>query len=207
MPTAHLPILTGRRRLCRDHHHAGTATITGALADGIALSQSAPVSADGYVPIYASLTSVKGLLLGWINLNLTNTTGVGLTWIRPGTKSGIFYTNGFTNVYPANQLQLSYWTNATANFENLTNLSVLDTVNGASETNIDVTVSSAGKITVTGTKTALGSVTPKTGVFTVTIGSGASKVAGHGAISLLNGTNGGGYFTTKTNAGAIILAP
>ena len=55
---------------------AGTAKITGALADGTAFSQSVPVSQDGYVPIYANLYSSKGLLLGWINLDLTNTPGV-----------------------------------------------------------------------------------------------------------------------------------
>ena len=73
-------------------------------------------------------------------------------------------------------------------------------------TNIAVNVTAAGKMTETGTKTVIGSINPKTGLLTVTIGSGASKVTGHGAI-LLNETNGGGYFLTKTNAGAVILEP
>ena len=43
-------------------------------------------------------------------------------------------------------------------------------------------------------------------LLTLTIGSGASKVTGHGAI-LLNATTGGGYFVTKTNAGAVKVEP
>ena len=49
-------------------------------------------------------------------------------------------------------------------------------------------------------------INPKTGLLKVTIGSGASRTTGYGAI-LLNETNGAGYFLTKTNAGAIILEP
>ena len=72
-------------------NHAGAANITGALADGAAFNQTVPVSQDGYVPIYANLYSGKGLLLGWINLDLTNTADVGLTWIHPGTRFGIIH--------------------------------------------------------------------------------------------------------------------
>jgi hypothetical protein len=188
-------------------NHVGIVTITGALADGTAFSQSVPVSQDGYVPIYANLYGSKGLLLGWINLDLTNTTGVILTWIHPETRSGL-YTNGFTNVLFPNQILLSPWTNSPANFDDLTNLLTLETITDTNTviTNIAVNINAAGKMTETGTKTVIGSITPKTGLFTVTVGSGASKVTGYGAI-LLNATNGGGYFLTKTNAGAVILEP
>jgi hypothetical protein len=181
-------------------NHAGAANITGALADGAALSQTAPVSQDGYVPIYASLYAGKGLLLGWINLDLTNTTGVGLTWIRPGRASGL-YTNGFTNVLPANQILPSPWTNSPADFGDLTNLLILGAIN-YTNTPIPVTITS-GKVAG---PLVSGSVNLKTGLFTATIGSGPTRVTGHGAI-LLNAGYGGGYFLTKTFAGAIILDP
>jgi len=38
------------------------------------------------------------------------------------------------------------------------------------------------------------------------LGRPRGRPSGRGAI-LLNGTNGGGYFLTKTNAGAVILEP
>ena len=131
---------------------------------------------------------------------MTNTAGVGLTWIHPGRASGL-YTNGFTNVLPANQISLSPWTNSPTNIGLLTNLSVLDTINDTN-TPIPVTITS-GKVSG---MSVSGSVNLKTGLLTVAIGSGPTKVTGHGAI-LLNASYGGGYFLTKTNAQAIKLAP
>jgi hypothetical protein len=181
-------------------NHAGKATITGALADGAAFSQTVPVSQDGYVPIYANLYAGKGLLLGWVNLDLTNTANVSLTWIRPEHASGL-YTNGFTNVLPANQIQLSPWTNPPGNIGLMTNLLILDTINDTN-TPIPVTITS-GKVAGLAVS---GTVNLKTGLLKVTLGGGANKTNGYGAI-LLNATNGGGYFLTKTNAGAVILQP
>lgn len=182
---------------------AGTATMAGALADGTALSQSVGVSQDGYIPLYDNLYSGKGLLLGWINLYLTNTDDVSLTWIRLPQRSGL-YTNGFVNFYSADQFTLSPWTNFAANYEVLTNLLTVQTANSnAPGLFYGVRIESAGQIIDTATEKSIGSVTPKTGVFSVTFG----NVKGHGAITLVNGTNGGGYFTTKTNAQAILLLP
>jgi hypothetical protein len=197
-------------------NHAGTAKVTGALADGTAFSQSVPVSQDGYVPVYANLYGNKGLLLCWINLDLTNTnavTATGLTWIHPTRTTGL-YQKGFTNILLTNQILLSLWTNLPGNIDTLTNLSILDTINDTNAlTNVAVKISSAGKVTeATGSPvTVSGSITPKTGLLKVTIGSGATRVTGHGAI-LLNSTNGGsnygaGYYLTKTNAGAVLLEP
>jgi len=185
---------------------AGTATITGALADGTALSQTVPVSQDGYVPIYANLYSSKGLLLGWINLDLTNTNAVelnGLTWIHPARTTGL-YQNGFTNVLLTNQILLSPWTNPPGNIVLLTNLAMFDAINDTNAlTNIVVRTTAAGKVTGTSVN---GTVNLKTGLLTVTIKEGKTSTTGHGAI-LLNATNGGGYFLTKTYAGAVILQP
>lgn len=171
---------------------AGTVRITGDLADGTPLSQTVTVSENGYVPIYASLYSGKGLLTGWINLssNLDNT---GLTWIRPGARTGL-YTNGFANTLSAGQLLLSQWSEP-GNFDLLTNITIFDT-------NMPVSVTGSGKVTGQGVS---GSIAPKTGVVTLSIGSGSSRVTAHGA--LLNPTNGGGYFLTKTNAQGIEFGP
>ena len=186
---------------------AATAKITGALADGTAFSQSVPVSQTGYVPIYANLYNNKGLLLGWINLDPSNAPGAGLVWVHPALHSGLFK-DAFTSTNP---IALSRWTNPPASIvlANLTNLSILDPINDtAIETNdFAITISNNFKLgKVSGPTPLSGSLAPKTGLLTVTIGSGASKVTGHGTI-LLNATNGGGYFLTKTNAQAIQLGP
>jgi hypothetical protein len=172
-----------------------------------------PVSQTGFVPIYANLYSGKGLLLGWVNLDLTNTDAVGvsgLTWIHPARNSGIYRT-GFTNVLLTNQILLSPWTNLPANIDTWTNLSILDTINDTNALlNFAVTINStSGKI---GPTPLSGSINPKTGLLKVTFGAGAARTTGYGAI-LLNPTNGGGnygggYYLTKTNnAQAIKLAP
>ncbi len=171
------------------------AKITGALADGTAFNQTVPVSQDGYVPIYASLYQNQGLLFGWINLDPTNTSGVNLTWIRPAIPAALYW-NGFTNILLTNQILFSPWTNSPASFDTLSNLSLPGT-------NIAVSISAAGRITG---PSVSGTVNPKTGLLTVTNGSGNNKVQAHGAI-LPNAASGAGYFLTKTNALPIQLTP
>ena len=117
-------------------NHLGTATITGALADGTAFNQTVPVSADGYVPIYANLYASKGLLLGWINLELTNIDAAGvtpLTWIHPAERASGLYTNGFTTTF-SSRIKSCYrrgpiLRRTLSSVTNLTSLSILDTIN------------------------------------------------------------------------------
>jgi hypothetical protein len=187
---------------------AATARITGALADGTAFNQTVPVSQDGYVPVYANLYANRGLLLGWINLDLTNMAGVGLTWIHPARTTGL-YQNGFTNVLFTNQILLSPWTNSATSIFAATNLSILDTINDTNALmDFAVMISNNFELgEVSGPMPISGCcINPKTGLLKVTIGSGATKLTGCGAI-LLNETKGAGYFLTKTNAGAFILEP
>jgi hypothetical protein len=187
-------------------NHAGTAKITGALADGATLSQTAPVSQGSYLPIYDSLYGNKGLLLGWINLDISNTAGNNLTWIHPVTTKGL-YQSGFTNVLLGSQILLAPWTNPPAGLALLTSLLTVDTISDTNAVTNTVMTSATGDIS--GTEVS-GTINPKTGLLKVTLGSGADKTNGYGAI-LLNATNsatnGGGYFLTKTNAQAIELEP
>ena len=105
---------------------ASAVRITGYLADDTAFNQTVPISQNGFVPIYVNLYAGKGLLLGWINLDLTNTNAVSatsLTWIHPVRATGL-YTNGFTNVLLTNQILLSRWVYPPTNLDLLTNLSL-----------------------------------------------------------------------------------
>jgi hypothetical protein len=182
-----------------------TAKITGALADGTTFSQSVPVSRDGYVPVYASLYSSKGLLLGWINLLEPTNAPDGLAWVHPAGRPGLF-TAAFTST---NQIALSPWTNPPAGGNLPTNLVVLEMSNDTiTQTNdFSITTSNNFKLgKVSGSNSLSGSINPKTGLVTVTLGSGKSAMTGYGVV-LLNETNGGGYFLTKTNSGAILLQP
>jgi len=180
---------------------AATAKITGALADGTAFNETVPVSGDGYVPIYANLYSGRGLLLGWINLELTNTTGVSLTWIHPERATGL-YQSGFTNILFTNQILLSPWTNPPGNLDLLTNFAILTNINDTNTlANFPVTISALGEL---GPSPVTGSINLKTGLLRATIAHGETRTIGYGAI-LLNATNGGGYYLTPTDAQAIQL--
>jgi hypothetical protein len=57
---------------------------------------------------------------------------------------------------------------------------------------------------VTDLKLLSGSINPRTGLLSVTIGDRSSKLTGHG-VMMLNSTSGGGYFLAATNAQAIML--
>ncbi len=185
-------------------NHAGAVKISGALADGTVFSESVPVSQSGDVPVYASLYANKGLLLGWINLDATNAPG-SLAWIHPTARTG-FFTSPFSST---NFVKLSGWTNPPAGSSLPQHLVVLEMANGAvTQSNAFViTVSNNYKIgEISGPLPLSGTLNPKTGQLQLVIGSKADKQTANGAV-LLNGTNGGGFFTTKTNTGAVILAP
>jgi len=188
-------------------NHKGLVKITGALADGTILSESAPVSQDSYVPVYSSLYANKGLLLGWINLNTSSTAINNLTWIHPGTTKGL-YQDGFTNVLTSSQIQISTWTNPPGNLDLLTNLALLNSISSTNAiTNIAVSTTAKGDITGA---SVTGNIDPKTGFLKVTIGSGSGKVTGYGAIMLDpngNATNSGGYYLIGTNAQALEIEP
>ncbi|MGD0814221.1 MAG: hypothetical protein ABSA83_11500 [Verrucomicrobiota bacterium] len=184
---------------------AGMVTVSGSLADGTAFSESVPATETSYIPVYANLYGGRGLLLGWITLSSTNTSGMSLAWIHPPRATGL-YQGGFTNVLSANQLAVSPWTHSATSIQLLTNLSVVDWVyetNSSNFTDYPVNTTASGKITGT---TLSGSINQRTGTFRVTVGSGSSKIIGTGVV-LLNSTNGGGYYLTETNSQAIELTP
>lgn len=171
---------------------AASAKLAGALADGTSFTDSASVSSDGYVPVYASLYNNTGALLGW--LNLTNSNDSELFWVhpaRPAPFATVFVSTNPTPIAP--------WTQTIGSF---TQLQVLDGPGGTNVVTNAVVNVSGGKIKGLNVS---GTIVSKTGVVTVTIGSGSSKITAHG-ILLNNGTN-GGYYTTKTGAGAVLLAP
>jgi hypothetical protein len=192
-------------------NHADMVRITGGLADGTTFSQTAPISSSGDVPLYVSLYGNTGLLLGWINLNLTNS-NTGLTWIHPTRRTGP-YQNGFTNQISASQpyggLKLSLWSNPPAGLEALTNV-ILDPAVGHGPLLVDFRIAISNNLHF-GETTAdpfplTGSINPKTGLLKLIIGSGESRITGYGAI-LLNVPFGGGYYLTSGQSQAIGMSP
>jgi hypothetical protein len=70
-------------------------SLAGVLGDNTAISQTVPISNNGYIPLYFNLYNGDGLLEGWVNLSGGGMSG-NLTWIYPGT--GTFSTGAFNTV-------------------------------------------------------------------------------------------------------------
>jgi hypothetical protein len=193
-------------------NHAGLATLTGALADGTSYSQSVPIARNGDLPFYASPYSKasganRGLILAWVNL--TNLQSATVTWIKKPARSSALYTNGFTNIL---SVQASLWTNPLpgASAITLTNGQLIISNDNLFLAFTNIAVGPHNSLTNLGvppTNSLTGSINPKTGLFVVTIGDDNSgAITNYGAI-LQTTTNGGGYFLTRANAGAVNLRP
>jgi hypothetical protein len=191
-------------------NHAGAVTISGGLADGTSFSQAVPVSGSGDLPVYGNLYGSTGLLFGWLGLESGSPAG-NLTWIKEASHSSALYTNGFTNLVA---VQGSAWTNP------LPHTAAIDLPSGQldisggsllSPMTFKVAVSNnnaLAKLPGSPTNSLTGSITPKTGLVTITFGNGAGKAttAGTGAV-LQNVNSAGGFFLGKTNAGELLLQP
>ncbi len=189
-------------------NHAGTVTFTtGKLADGTSFTPSAAESANGDLPVYASLYGNTGLLLGWINLTDLQPPPFSnmLTWIKPASRSYSPYTNGFaTTLVP----QGAVWTNTPAKtpavilpegeavFYGTGFLPIVFT--NITISNNDMFVNSPGSPA----NSLSGSIAPKTGVFTLTFGNGKPGTTGSG-VFLQSQAIGGGFFLQTTNTGII----
>ena len=193
-------------------NHNGSVTLSGALADGSTFSQTVPLGVSGDAPVfYPNLYGNTGLLLGWLGLsNGTVEVETPMAWFKPqpAAKSGI-YTAGFTNFLTVTG---SGWTNPPSKTSAISLLDGFLTITNTSlalEFPISITndtvVKAPGSLA---TNSLTGTIAPKTGLLQVTFGNGAGKATtiGYG-VMLQDSTNGGGYFVTKTNAGAIQLGP
>jgi uncharacterized repeat protein (TIGR01451 family) len=76
---------------------AGLVVFAGNLADGTKMAQSVSLSKSGQWPLYISLYSGGGSLLGWLQFATNTATDVSgpLNWIRPPVKTSKLYPDGF----------------------------------------------------------------------------------------------------------------
>jgi len=130
-----------------------------------------------------------------------------MAWIKPAARTGI-YAEGFTNYLLVSG---SGWTNppAKGSAVSLTNGSL--TISNSSldlDFAVSITNDTVVKVANAASNSLTGTIAPKTGLLTITFGNGAGRATtiGYGAI-LQDSTNGGGYFVTKTNAGALLFSP
>jgi hypothetical protein len=74
----------------------GTLSLSGALADGTKVSQSATLSPNGDFPLFVPLYHGQGLLMSWLAFTKDTAQGDSVLWIKPAGQAN--YTAGFTVV-------------------------------------------------------------------------------------------------------------
>ena len=77
--------------------------MAGSLADGTSFSESAPVSNNGFWPVYVPLYSGKGALIGWLAFTNRADDDISGTvdWIKPADARARTYSAGFSEQIPA----------------------------------------------------------------------------------------------------------
>jgi len=195
----------------------GISTLGGALADGTPFLWSVPIDQDGGIPLYQSLYSGKGTLLGWIYFtneppqNLS--TNSSFSWIKPSIP-GTLYPSGFTNLITNGVPGSPYTNTAGLPVLDLTNatltLSYGNLTNGTlTFTNLDLNeiplTNLAGGTKFGPTNYLVLAINTNNGIVTVTFqATGAKTNTAHGAV-LQNQTNAAGYFLGTNQTGSFIL--
>ena len=189
---------------------AGVATVAGNLGDGTSFNQTVPISGNGEIPVYVSLYTGKGSLLGWLtftNVPPQTLSGV-LNWIKLSGASKPLYPNGFTNetavvasIYQPGGLSL---TNGTL------------TISGATQTISLVytnVTASGGAFSYSGadnpTNALNATINSGTGAMTLTFrptGARASVIA-RGVVLQMSDTNAAGWFLGTNESGYFLLQP
>jgi len=142
---------------------AGSLLLAGKLADNTILSQTVPVSAEGWWPLHALLYTGKGSLHGWMQFTNEDSSDIAgtLSWIKLTNSAAKFYRAGFTNEHdavgsayvPPTTNRVINMTNGTVEFR-LGNLLESITNNVLLTTNNKITNLSSNKLTLTFTLTS-----------------------------------------------------
>jgi uncharacterized repeat protein (TIGR02543 family) len=185
---------------------SGTVTLGGVLGDGTKVTQSATESGQGQWPLYISLDSGNGMLLGW--LTFTNETDRDidgeLTWIKPSTPATTLFPAGFTNVLEA--AGSAYSLPKGALVLDLTNGYVLLEGGGLLQSISNQFALGANNV-VTGSNKLSLTITTTTGLFKgTTTNSGGATVTFNGAV-FQKQTNGFGQFLGAGQTGSVYVAP
>ncbi len=185
---------------------SGTVTFGGTLGDGTKVTDSAIVSEEGQWPLYISLDSGNGMLLGWLTFaNETSSDISGqLIWFKPAQSGAATYPAGFTNMVEA--VGSAYALAKGARVLNLTNGDVL-LMNGGLPENIGDQFTLGANNVVTGSDKLSLTITTTTGLFkgSATNSLGAT-VSFTGAV-FQKQTNGYGQFLNANQTGDVYLAP
>ncbi|MFO1488510.1 MAG: immunoglobulin domain-containing protein [Verrucomicrobiota bacterium] len=189
----------------------GVAKLSGTLADKTVVTRSAPISKNGEWPLWAALTSRKGLLMGWASYQ--DRSGDDFNgqsfWITPAKAASLYYPSGF--VAAPNLLGSRYtppvgstgrmlpWTNGVVTLQG----GNLD----QAYTN-DVVLGTGHKLTGSSTNIFAATFVPATGLFKGTFKRPSDKTAlPLGGVVFQKTTNAFGFLPGKTRSASVDIEP
>jgi uncharacterized repeat protein (TIGR02543 family) len=184
---------------------SGTVTFGGTLGDGTKVTDSAVVSGAGQWPLYISLDSGKGMLLGWLTFTNEADSDISgqLSWFKPA-QSGAVYPAGFTNEVGA--IGSAYSLPKGARVLNLTNGYVHLQDGGLPQAISDPFTLGANNVVAGSDKLSV-TITTTTGLFKgAATNSLGATVSFTGAV-FQKQTNGFGQFLNANQTGSVYLAP
>lgn len=187
----------------------GTVSLDGELSDGTTIDQVTKISRDGVWPLYVSLYSGKGVVLGWVTFatGTTNDLTGTASWVKESTAGGV-YSGGFTNdfaVTGSTYDEPALGTRALALSSGTITLSGGDL---SAPINTSVTLNTDQTVTIdpldVNAVTFLIDIT--NGTFSGTfIHPDLGTVSSFNGVLLQSSTNAAGYFLTPSKSGAVIL--
>jgi hypothetical protein len=189
---------------------SGSVIFSGTLGDGTKVTQSAIESGQGQWPLYISLDSGNGMLLGWLTFTNESDRDIDglLSWFKPAQLTALFYKEGFTNILEVAGSTFSLTKDARV--LNLTNGYVLLEDGGLSQSISNQFTLGANNIVAGSNKLNL-MITTTSGLFkgavptTNALGKPAS-ITITGAV-LQKQTNGFGQFLNADQTGNVSLSP
>jgi hypothetical protein len=189
---------------------SGAVTFSGTLGDGTKVTQLAIESGQGQWPLYISLDSGNGMLLGWLTFTNEPDRDIDglLSWFRPSQPTATLYKAGFTNAMEVAGSAYS-WTPG-ARVLDLTNGYVLLEDGGLTQ-NISNQFALGANNIVTGSNKLHLTITTSSGLFqgatTTTNAAGKTiPITINGAV-FQKQTNGFGLFLNADQSGSVYLAP
>ncbi len=184
----------------------GGVAFTGTLGDGTKVTPTAIVSEDGKWPLYVSLDSGNGMLIGWLMFTNEPDRDIdGLAyWFKPAQPASALYKAGFTNAIEA--AGSAYVFSRGERVVSLTNGYVL-LEDGGLPQSISNQFTLASNNIVTGSNNLRLTITTATGLFQGTATNTAGKVISISGALLQKDTNGFGQFLDGDQSGGVYLAP
>jgi uncharacterized repeat protein (TIGR01451 family) len=187
----------------------GLVTFAGTLADGTKAAQKGRISRNGHWPVYASLYSGHGAVLGWMTFTnrASDDLAGGLSWNCPPNAKSRRYPAGFGVNSDTLGSRYVAQVGITNRILNVTNgVIILDGGNSPAPSSHEILVGPKSKVTVVGPSKLTFSFTLATGLFKGTcLDADTSRKMSFAGAVMQKANHGSGYFLGTNQSGRVVV--